>query len=1661
MKIKFLFTIISLLCSLTHLKAQVIVSESFENAFPPTGWTITTGINSNPWELSTTDPAANGIRCMKNDSYDLFGANTWIFSTPFSLTPGISYRISYWYRIVNTGSLNQKSFRVTLGKLPTINGQTNFLHTYSDITNTNYTQGIDVFTVPESGTYYFAFNCFYSSNYGRLLMDNIVLEQVSGTACSGMPPAGVVTGPSTICPDSTFTLNIAGIPDAGIGYQWQSSPAGQNSFTDITGATAENYTTTQTASKDYRCVATCFFSGQSSVSNTIAVNSPPFCYCIPTTVCTSSYITNVSFVSINNTTACSAGGYTNYSSTIAAANITGGTVVPISVTVNGGGVKRVTAWIDYNQNGVFEFAEYTQVGIGDGIAISGNITVPASALPGLTRMRVRERTTQYPSEPCFNYVTGETEDYAINISPFVCSGTPAAGTVTGISYVCSGVSFTLNLSGTYAGYALQWESSPAGANNFSAIPGANSTGLTTSQTTSNDYRVRVTCVASGLSAFSNIKAVTTPVLCYCLPFNSCSSTYISNVTFASLNNTSTCIAGGDYTATVPAGTMNAGLNNPVSVTLTGGTPGAVAVWVDLNRNGVFETTEYTNIGTGAGQVLNGSVFIPTPTPAGITRMRVKWRVGGVIAASNACSDFVPGETEDYNVNIIDAPIVTYFTTFADTLYDPVINVTARIVQKDLGINATDSLKPRLWAKRQGTSTWKSFKGQLLNGTVNDGNWIFPVNHDSLGVRRNGCDSIQFYFVSQDLNIPSNIGYLPEPGALHTNVQAQVTPPSQLFGYRLKPRLKNTIYVSNSDCRYWSLSKNNGLFQQINNRKLEGDLTVIIGSDLQEDAANELTAAGLNGYRLTIRPDGNTVRTLIQNVYKSSLIILNGVKNVTIDGSYNGTGRFLALTNASTTTQYTDSLSCIEIKNGCDSIILKNLVIRHAVYLISSPGITAPENAILIANGANRHISILNNFFTNLSANNMCSRHIASFAGNNDVLIRGNEFNNFTGAGIIMFGISDSWVVDSNHFYRTTVPNFYSSDFAAISLKGGGHFIRNNFVGGQAPFCAGSAMMFIDNPSSSVGGISVTGSGPLPVTISHNRVDNINMGLTFAARAAGFYGIGSGSSNDVFITNNIVGNPQSSVATITPLAGSISGIFAGGMGYAEIRDNIVTSLSNKAGAGPDYDHITLSALGRGNSTPFGITGYNSEGIVSGNRIYNIHNYNNAHGGNSPDEPYTRGIYCYGTLNLVIEKNMIHDIWCNENSIAGIHFNDGDSAGTVTIRQNRIYDLNNTGPFAGYITGISVRHAKNRVDVLNNQVSVNNNNLSSGVFIRGISETSRTNTRPDSRKRFTYNSVYIGGTGTAASYGYNFENANNLPETRSVFNNIFYNERTGGSTGHFAYRLYASVYEVATFLNNTVFNNNFYTLNDSLKFTEFATAPLSWTNWKSTYNFDNLGSISTPAKTPALQLFMGKAQGNLNIDSSSSISWRVNEKGKPFADIDKDFDSAAVRSTDIVNGITDIGSDEFNTSTLPGIPLCAGGNADISSNIAGSSYQWQLDTGTGYTNISDNTNYSGTNSATLQLTNIPSAWDGYKYRCVADGNYSQVYSLVFENFWTGSVNTAWENPANWSCGTVPDSNTDVIINSGTVIISSNVVIRTLRVGNGVVITIMPGYNLTITH
>jgi large repetitive protein len=91
-------------------------------------------------------------------------------------------------------------------------------------------------------------------------------------------------------------------------------------------------------------------------------------------------------------------------------------------------------------------------------------------------------------------------------------------------------------------------------------------------------------------------------------------------------------------------------------------------------------------------------------------------------------------------------------------------------------------------------------------------------------------------------------------------------------------------------------------------------------------------------------------------------------------------------------------------------------------------------------------------------------------------------------------------------------------------------------------------------------------------------------------------------------------------------------------------------------------------------------------------------------------------------------------------------------------------------------------------------------------------------------------------------------------------------------------------------------------------------------------------------------------------------------------------------DLLSGTTAIFRNTTGTAVV--VQLCANGNTSITSNLTGTSYQWQQNTGAGFVNISDNINFTGTNTVTLAINNIPIGWNNYQYRCVVNSNFSVI-------------------------------------------------------------------------
>ena len=177
-----------------------------------------------------------------------------------------------------------------------------------------------------------------------------------------------------------------------------------------------------------------------------ACSGPVAGVCIPTSTngpLDGDYINGVTLGSINNTNSGSTTGstYNDYSATLST-NLARGTAY--TITIQGGSYAEgdhYAAWIDYDQDDTFEasekLGEFTTTAAGEAQLI--NFTVPAGAALGNTVLRVRgvyhNTGEPSPTDPCYSYGYGETEDYGIVITTGggsgLCIPTSTNGTADG------------------------------------------------------------------------------------------------------------------------------------------------------------------------------------------------------------------------------------------------------------------------------------------------------------------------------------------------------------------------------------------------------------------------------------------------------------------------------------------------------------------------------------------------------------------------------------------------------------------------------------------------------------------------------------------------------------------------------------------------------------------------------------------------------------------------------------------------------------------------------------------------------------------------------------------------------------------------------------------------------------------------------------------------------------------------------------------------------------------------------------------------------------------------------------------------------------------------------------------------------------------------------
>lgn len=369
-------------------------------------------------------------------------------------------------------------------------------------------------------------------------------------------------------------------------------------------------------------------------------------------------------------------------------------------------------WIDYNQDGDFEdngeFVFFTASNSKD--SIQAQISIPNSAVPGNTRLRVRSKfnAPMLANESCETFNYGETEDYEIEILQNF--NKPRAAFDANVRASCSSIHFydkSVNNPTFWKWYFGDGDSSTMRnpMHNY-LLNGRYTVTLIAGNTNGVDTVERQNFIEINQQFISSIACIPATV------GTAVSSTGIEKVSFGGINNqTDDANMEGYQDFTCLRGIVQVGKSYPIAIESFTAFPHSIKVYIDWNGDNSFAANEMV-AQLNSGYLLESTIHIPSNAQLGLVRMRVI-AAPSLIGIQDACQDVQSGQAEDYGLLIkenIDAPEV-YFKSNVSHTCNGIVNFT------DASINTPNSW---YWDFGDGNfSNQRNPQHQYLNDGVYD------------------------------------------------------------------------------------------------------------------------------------------------------------------------------------------------------------------------------------------------------------------------------------------------------------------------------------------------------------------------------------------------------------------------------------------------------------------------------------------------------------------------------------------------------------------------------------------------------------------------------------------------------------------------------------------------------------------------------------------------------------------------------------------------------------------------------------------------------------------------------------------------------------------------------------------------------------------------------
>jgi len=285
---------------------------------------------------------------------------------------------------------------------------------------------------------------------------------------------------------------------------------------------------------------------------------------------------------------------------------------------------------------------------------------------------------------CFIFLTDSAsakDTYPSSFASFTgggsfCVNNPATNLTANITTTSCGTGPNVNIPITYSWYSNSTNSTTGGTL-VSSSAGLTALNVTNAYTPPTNvvgtlYYYCVVSWAGGacapagsITTASAIAITVTGAPCACTPsaLNCGANDFINNVELNTMVNSSTCAAGGYvlYPALTATTSLRATLTYPLTISVGAGTGNhGAGVWFDWNRNGSLnDAGEFYLISNTIAPSTTFSINITVPAGAsiGTTRMRIRYIYNVAVTSAMSCATAgVYGETEDYDIDILPAPV---------------------------------------------------------------------------------------------------------------------------------------------------------------------------------------------------------------------------------------------------------------------------------------------------------------------------------------------------------------------------------------------------------------------------------------------------------------------------------------------------------------------------------------------------------------------------------------------------------------------------------------------------------------------------------------------------------------------------------------------------------------------------------------------------------------------------------------------------------------------------------------------------------------------------------------------------------------------------------------------------------------------------------------------